>query len=330
MMHGVFAVLLALYFCGCASALSVAGVNRTALYSKFAFSAQASASSRVLFQKLLQEPADCLAIVDHFLKHELLSSLDQTLKQQLRSVVSDSKRELLVTSTRHTMCMFDNFLEHAKKLGGVKIVHVSMDEPSQQFCLGRSVEVQGVELSCVDFSAWLPIDIEDFGPHALQVDNVGFGTCLYQLATWVKPAVLSVAAAAATDGLLMIDTDVVLFGQLQDWCAQNKRPDAQLVAGDEYAGLPNSGTVFVTKGSSPMLKAWVGEARVGDPTGDQAGLHRVLQKNSGKFTAQIIPRSVVGECAGRGALAAHFNCVKDKILAMTQQGLWSPASAQCR
>lgn len=290
-------------------------------------------------------PSECNSSLGRFLSQSLVASLSERSVRQLHAAIAAETRPLLLLGTRQEICMLDNFLVHANNTANpsVAVVHVSLDHPVYVFCSRRATQLAlqkdpRIKLRCLDFSDWLPLDTTDMSDdsqvdHASRDSSVGFGSCTFQLITWAKPVVLWRAAEALDDSkrALFLDTDVILHGRLQDWCATNESPGTQLMAGNAgSSGEVNTGSVFVSKESVNLLRDWIGEARLGDSKGDQAGLNRALMKQN--YSVQIIPDAVLGECRrSGGSYGRHYTCsAEGKVVRMKIDGVWQPTLAQCQ
>uniref|UniRef100_A0A7S4PS05 Nucleotide-diphospho-sugar transferase domain-containing protein n=2 Tax=Alexandrium monilatum TaxID=311494 RepID=A0A7S4PS05_9DINO len=295
--------------------------------------------------KLFQKGADkCAAEVGAALA-EFEHTVDEEDRSRLqRAFAAANGPTMLIVGTRHTICMTDNFVARADTLSTrVPIVHVALDSVAHQACVDDIRPRAETCLACIDLSRWLPLNVSNYGPAATRLDSIGFGTCAYRLIAWTKPVLLKIAVSATRHRFLMIDTDVVLYGDLVRWIGEHMDSRALLITGGEAMQdgrwQPNTGTMSINGSSVPLLDAWL--ARAGDPDdfgiftagkyADQGGLVRLLNATPNvRGAVQIMPRSVVGECSERGRFATHYNCIDGKIWTMQNRGEWSPRTKACQ
>mmetsp|Transcript_71329 Transcript_71329/g.127184 ORF Transcript_71329/g.127184 Transcript_71329/m.127184 type:complete len:403 (+) Transcript_71329:72-1280(+) len=261
--------------------------------------------------------------------------------------------------SRHLLCVADNFLVHVANasrdssseaktsatpgrqrqqqlaLRPVQpVLLASLDRESQQFCLGR--EQDGVELYCVDMSGLVP-NVAG-GPAGIVNDNAGFNTCLYTTILWAKPVAILHALHAFPEGVLFLDVDVVVHGNLLRWLQDKQQKHAeQLIAGFEVAadadprGTPNTGIIFATVKSLPLVEEWLQQAEdpvhLSNALGEQDALFRCKHIRQ---RVEIVHKKYVGTCGEHGIYATHFNCQEDKILSMTKAGWWRPQASECQ
>eukprot|EP00450_Noctiluca_scintillans_P034983 CAMPEP_0194538812 /NCGR_PEP_ID=MMETSP0253-20130528/78495_1 /TAXON_ID=2966 /ORGANISM="Noctiluca scintillans" /LENGTH=260 /DNA_ID=CAMNT_0039384993 /DNA_START=92 /DNA_END=871 /DNA_ORIENTATION=+ len=236
---------------------------------------------------------------------------------------------MMLVSSQHVFCMLDNFILHADgPLKGRTVVHFALDGIMQNYCQRRAKTVS-FHMICLDFSGLVP-DV-DQNVKSRDMDNAGFGSCVYKMMIWARPVILLHAARVARRGVLSMDDDIVLFrgedGSIMDWVERHRRHDVQLVGG--CAGpcmFPNGGTIFVNRNSTSLIEQWLSQApKIDEPTGDQAGLHALLRSNKTYWLPkiQIIERAVLGQ-NGRvdGVYGTHFDALPSKVDVMKERGMW--------
>jgi hypothetical protein len=194
----------------------------------------------------------------------------------------------------------------------------------------------GPKLHCVGLQGWLPGVLFKRD----QVAGVkGTGTCPYNIIIWTKPHILKVAVQASSHGVLMIDTDVVVKGDIFKAAALGlaKKRDASFVTGIENgrADKVNTGTVFVSKtgrGNTEILDEWIKENSnwLNDDHGDQAALQAVFNVNHRLLQWAVTFGDAVGQCSRPAPVAIHYNCYANKLAPMRSQGDWDVATQSAR
>lgn len=260
-----------------------------------------------------------------------ISLITEVFAKQNESVVA-------LISTRHILCILDNWFVHAEHALGsqVPVIHIALDPEVQRFCMQRHQSI-AMRLTCLDLSGWMP-DVDE-GNLGNRNSNAGLGSCIYQMIVWTKPLFLMHAANVSKYGVLMVDSDVLMFGNIVHWLQDFKahRPPTEvLITGQEGRAGWNTGTVFATQASVELLQKWlkVAPMTARSWSADQAGLFQLMDwydAHSLQCPVATIPKEVVGECGqySHTNLAAHFNCAHDKIAAMRSARLWQPVAPDC-
>lgn len=309
-----------------------------AIYTSDAFLLRTSSSSATAHKPQLSflssNSTENNPEVDDFLRHKLLESISKEEKESLQKAVSGPDYQLLLIADSRNACMLDNFIAHTQThIPGGKIVLITLDEPSQNYCLRQSSSSNfSMKMHCVDFSRWWQQKQVAFGKHLVASgEHAAFGSTNYHLVCWLKPVALSIALQAVEKGILLIDLDVVLSGNLLDWCIKNDDPATLMMFGDEHGEI-NSGTVFATKrtGVDNFMKAWLAEARLDHVTADQGALQGLLRAKPKDYPVKMMPLNITGTCNAIGKLATHANCNHDKISRLKEIGFWKPVNPQCK
>lgn len=272
-----------------------------------------------------------LANLTYGLQSDRLSLINRAFANQNNTVVT-------LVSTRHILCILDNWFVHAEKALGsqVPVVVIALDSEAQNFCT-RQHGIITMRLTCVDFSGWMP-DIGE-GNVGKKNSNAGFGSCIYQMIVWTKPFFLMHAANVSRYGVFMVDSDVIMLGNLVSWLKDfnaNLMKHQVLITGQEGNAGWNTGTVFATRASVAVIEKWLNFAPLTGRSlsADQAGFFKLMEQYADHkvpYPLAVIPKQVVGECGhhSKTDLAVHFNCKHDKIAAMRLAGLWKPLSPEC-
>lgn len=275
---------------------------------------------------------------------------------EMKLISLQGRLPIVALISRHLLCMADSFLAHVaeasrqpaesdtsptlrrqqqRTASQVQPVFLaSLDKESLEFC--HAHQQDHLEVYCVDMSGLVPNVAA--GPAGVINDNAGFNTCLYTMILWAKPVTILHALHAFPQGMLFLDVDVVLHSNFLHWLQKQQRTHAdKLLAGYEAAadsdprGTPNTGIIFATASSLPLVEEWLRQAD--DPThlsnalGEQDALFRCKHVRQ---RVEIIGKKHVGTCGEHGIYATHFNCQKDKILSMAKLGLWRPLALECQ
>jgi len=292
-----------------------------------------------LKRELLRRPEYCkqhavelLAGIEGLLSEEQASRIQSIFRNGERH----NKLSFLLLGTRHSVCMTDNWLVNALNATTQpsQFVYVALDEESHSACVkdfqsrgGWGKEEHTIE--CADMSGILPWS--EMKSH----DTVGFGSCIYQLITWMKPLFLKVATSSVVDpsSVLLIDTDVILHRDVHELLSEARASMFQ-VGHEDGKGAPNTGFLSINSNADELLSLWLERAPMdfGNDTADQYGFQTLLLSPGGqrfKERMHLIPRSQVGMCAVRGQYATHYNCVKPKSVRMQADGVYRPATQGC-
>jgi len=110
----------------------------------------------------------------------------------------------------------------------------------------------------VSLSGWLSMGYALF----TRFDGTGNGIlagCDRQFVTWTRPLILKAAVQASAHPVMMVETDVLLYKDIRPLGAsllEKSTNGATVVAGIEGSGRANTGTIYATKASLPLLRAW--------------------------------------------------------------------------
>lgn len=273
--------------------------------------------------------------------------LSKKQTSRIRGIFSHGERQnkssFLLLGTKHSVCMTDNWLMNALNVTTQPslFVYAGLDKESHSFCVDnfhhRNTVWTGARwgkemhtIECVDMSDVLPWS------EMLSPDVVGFGSCIYQLITWLKPLFLKVATSSVVDpsSVLLVDTDVILHRDVHELLSEGRTSMFQM-GDDDGRGNPNTGLVSINSNADELLHMWLERAPMyfGKDTGDQYGFQRFLSSPEGQHFKEhmhLIPRSQFGMCAERGQYATHYNCVAEKDSRMQMNGDFRPATQKCR
>lgn len=223
-----------------------------------------------------------------------------------------------------------NWLAHAKKVtdaetqGHMHVVNVALDQGAMDGCenFRNSLPDGRFTLSCVSLAGWLPPSL--FSAHQGVEDRIG--SCESNLVLWTKPVILKAAVEASTHPVLLVDTDVIVYKDMMTLGASLLNTGTkELVVGVEGNGMVNTGTVFATKASLPLLKAWVDKDNkcLNGRETDKSSLQHVLHYHGKQETLGTFPLSEVGQCEKKGWYATHYNCAgKKKAVIMRGMQNW--------
>jgi hypothetical protein len=269
-----------------------------------------------------------------------ISSLQHSFKEEwqkdLAAVLANATGDpMMVLSTRHEICMVDNFISNADKAApDSTIVIAALDVESNDFCVGRRSTMKNAELRCLDFSSW--IAGLHSGPSGILNDNAGFGSCIWVKVVLAKPVLLAYAIQSSPHGLLMMDADIVLHGNLPRYVFGHVANATSLVVGMENRDGPNTGSIWADSGSIELVRQWISECRTAKKIssagqGDQDCLDSLQEKSHDDKWLQMIPSHVLAEMAEKGGrLATHYNHVGDKIDRMRRDRVWKPSLDLCK
>lgn len=245
-------------------------------------------------------------------------------------------KAMLTIGDWHSNPMLRNFMAFADIVSTADktplvVVNAALDTSGHDACLGLRSDgiVKGahLEVRCVDLAGWLPD--ECFVDDRKNGTN-GFGSCAYSFIVWTKPVILLAAVEASEKGVLMMDTDVVLYQNLLNYTDTNfgqKKYGIFAVGldGPRAIGHPNTGSVFVTKNVLPEMHTWVAleENYINESYVDQSPFRPMLwNKTFREDMIEWFPRAVVGQCGGKGEWATHYTCTISKPSHMARRGDW--------
>lgn len=264
------------------------------------------------------------------LKHTIPENMLAAMRKTFGSLKEPA---YTLSNSMHLTCMVDNFLVMLSQAVAKKtvVVLLSLDQESHSFCTGRKNEPH-IDLRCVDLTGW--IEEPPAKKETLKSNGLAFDSCLYIKVTWTKPVLLYHASGMAPHGLIMIDSDIVVHGDLFQWVKENRDADAAIITGDDGGWKqPNSGTIYADENSKWLLERWTDTAGteevIQSPRGEQEALFVALKRTKKWKLLQTFPKQAVGQCGRRGQLATHFNCLGQKIVEMTKRGLWQARDPKC-
>lgn len=270
---------------------------------------------------------------------DLKKTVPNQLKLRFRHMMKHmSGPAMMITNTFHLNCFVDNFLSMVAKSkeSNTTVVVASLDKKSQAFCLERKSSCEdNLDLRCLDMVGW----IGDGGDPSKAQHGLQFDSCDYIKVTWAKPALLYHAAQASKYPVMMIDSDIVVHGDLLKWIEENQRSDAKIVTGDD-GGVShqraNTGITYVDQRSHAVLDEWTNQAGLAEivrsARGEQEAVTASINITGHMEYLQTIPREIVGQCGQRWSdspMATHYNCIGKKIMNMTLRDEWQPRDATC-
>lgn len=251
--------------------------------------------------------------------------------------------------------MFRNFLVHAHQLtctgpDRIVVVNAALDKESYQECKGLESGIvqptnvvpwtaSSFALHCIDLSGWLPQQLFEHS------DQKFFQpwSCAYNMLLWTRPHIAAAAVEAATQPVMMIDTDVILHQNLLNLAdaTLQRCSDCVAIMGHEYLSdsKPNTGTLYTHKAGLPLLREWA----KADPIfmnakeGDQSAIQSLMSSNASlRAQLTVFSPAELGECGIAGSHATHYNCLTGKKGHMMRVGDWDtrvyrePPQLRCR
>lgn len=258
----------------------------------------------------------------------------------------------LTVGESRTLPLFRNWLAHARNMSATfeqktVVANVALDTLGFEGCSRAKLEFQNslLQVLCIDLGGWLPQVFFSTGSG----DAEGYGSCAYNVIIWTKPHILNSAMLANPFGVLMIDTDVVLYKPVLRYARDSMDSNSNLTivtgreqgAGGGFWGL-NSGTVWVTRRTSKaLMDLWLSydANAVNDPHGDQGALQSIFKERWFRepwhrqgFHRQLfkMPNEIVGQCAVKGEYATHYNCYGSKMTPLKRNGDYDAEAVEGR
>jgi len=253
---------------------------------------------------------------------------------------------MLTITTAEVACMHDNFLQLlAKAVPNQHLVALNLDETAQAMC--TRVRTDTAIQHCVDLASWYPSSASEGDEQP--TDNSGYQTCAYHLAVATKPMLFRLALQSrievmlqstghdANASVLMLDSDVVVTGDIGSWLHLNKPHEALLATAQQpykpvdSADVPSTGFVFATDNrSTPLLDAWIGAVVTSDSfVGVDHELIEVLNRPEWAGSVFTAPREIWGEKAAPASHATHYNGGVEKVRALALEHRWVPSAPEC-
>eukprot|EP00930_Biecheleria_cincta_P024524 TRINITY_DN17542_c0_g1_i2.p1 TRINITY_DN17542_c0_g1~~TRINITY_DN17542_c0_g1_i2.p1 ORF type:complete len:291 (-),score=52.50 TRINITY_DN17542_c0_g1_i2:44-859(-) len=199
----------------------------------------------------------CNASVPGFAEslRELKARFKPEWRMQLQDAVKLTKAmPILMIANKEETCLLDNFLAHADLVPrGLDVLVAGLDQAAVDACQNATSasHYEKVKLQCFDYSQWLSTFADnhsDWTPDDMLSKN--FGSCMYKATVWTKVVLLE-AAAAVSSGVLFMDADIVLHGDLPSWVEANRKNDTLLMFGDE--GIGQHGDAWGHSRSTPIV-----------------------------------------------------------------------------
>jgi len=239
---------------------------------------------------------------------------------------------ILAVGTKHTVCLGDNWLEHAVKAHNqpTLFVHVSLDEEAQASCVKDFQPKGGAmhKVKCVDLSDALHWS-------DLRETKASAG-CVYNLIVWMKPLIMKAVTTSLADSssVLLMDTDIIVHRDLRQLLAEGRTSMVQFQ--NEAYGLPNTGLFNINRNASEFMHGWMKEALTSylDKKPTQLAIKKFLTSEEGtpfKNDMRLFKTNQVNKCGRKAEYATHYNCLpagKKKIL-MQEHGSWNATSGKC-
>eukprot|EP00928_Gymnodinium_smaydae_P032819 TRINITY_DN23679_c0_g1_i2.p1 TRINITY_DN23679_c0_g1~~TRINITY_DN23679_c0_g1_i2.p1 ORF type:complete len:638 (+),score=109.84 TRINITY_DN23679_c0_g1_i2:501-2414(+) len=266
-----------------------------------------------------------------------VGGLGEVHMRRLREALRALRRPaIVVMSSWQALCHYDNFLVHAARHWDGPIITAAFDERSMEWCRRlQGPSLGGLHVECVDLRGLMPEEDTLGVPDAGSTSSNFNANTVFHWIIWMKPLIAVQAALHAKHGVLMLDTDVLLRGDLIGWLhrfADTRR--VNLMFGQDPWEAANIGTLFVSRKSLRFVDAWARLANSSEARGgmsDQALFGKCLVELSRLAPlVQMIPANVVGQCGEEGSMATHYNCKLDKTASMLAAGDWIPQSRRCR
>lgn len=141
----------------------------------------------------------------------------------------------------------------------------------------------------------------------------------------------------ANASVMMLDSDVVVTGDIGSWLHLNKPHESLLATAQQpykpvdSAGVPSTGFVFATDNRSmPLLDAWI-QAIVTSKAfvGDENELIEVLNRPEWAGRVFTAPSEIWGEKAAPASHATHYNGGVEKVRALANEQRWVPSTLEC-
>jgi hypothetical protein len=204
------------------------------------------------------------------------------------------------------------------------VVNVALDKGGMDGCenFRQSLPNGRFTLSCVSLVGWLPATLFE----AQKDTEARRGSCESTMTLWTKPLILKAAVEASAHPILMVDTDVVIHKDMMTHGAKLMSGGmSQMIAGVEANGRVNTGTVFATRASLPVLQDWVNQSSscLNSLEVDKSALQHILHYGSKGASLSTFPLTEVGQCDKSGSFATHYNCAgKRKAFVMKSQNNW--------
>jgi len=253
---------------------------------------------------------------------------------------------MLTITTAEVACMHDNFLQlMAKAVPTQHLVALNLDETARAMC--TRVRTDAAIQHCVDLVSWYPSSASKADQQP--TDNSGYQTCAYHLAVATKPMLLRLALQSrievmlqsrghdANASVMMLDSDVVVTGDIGSWLLLNKPHESLLATAQQpykpvdSSGVPSTGFVFATDNRSmPLLDAWI-QAIVTSQAfvGDENELIEVLNRPEWAGRVFTAPSDIWGEKAAPASHATHYNGGVEKVRALANEQRWVPSTLEC-
>ena len=253
---------------------------------------------------------------------------------------------MLTITTAEVACMHDNFLHlMAKAVPTQHLVALNLDETAQAMC--TRTRTDAAIQHCVDLVSWYPSSASK--AEQQPTDNSGYQSCAYHLAVATKPMLLRLALQSrievmlqsrghdANASVMMLDSDVVVTGDIGSWLLLNKPHESLLATAQQpykpvdSSGVPSTGFVFATDNRSmPLLDAWI-QATVTSKAfvGVDNELIEVLNRPEWAGRVFTAPSDIWGEKAAPASHATHYNGGVEKVRALANEQRWVPSTLEC-
>lgn len=293
---------------------------------------------------------DC-AQDDAFMKS--MRDLRPTCKWQRYKLTMENLKgpTMLISSTFHVNCYVDNFLSHlARNDFKSRVVVFNLDREAQTFCENRQRRVKAaknesnVETTCINMVPWVDDGVASTGPDRRFHRQLGYDTCDYIRVTWTKPVLMLYAAKFAKYPVMMIDSDIIVHGNIFKWIKENTKPKTRVVVLDDGGhshNRPNTGITYVDPShkdstAHDVLFGWVEQAHqksvIESGRGEQESLGAVINATNSWEHIEFIPKDIVGQCGKTNSdyqLATHYNCLGRKTVALIDANRWHTTDAKC-
>mmetsp|Transcript_63730 Transcript_63730/g.197322 ORF Transcript_63730/g.197322 Transcript_63730/m.197322 type:complete len:329 (+) Transcript_63730:57-1043(+) len=204
-----------------------------------------------------------------------------------------------------------NYLIHVQQVGiaegrSTTAVSAMLEQTSLDACRAMKSNLGAMTLNCVDVTGWISTKREA-------------GVLPFQF-WWSKPVIFELAVESSQHGVLLMDTDIVVYQDLLGYADAAFQEDQSLLlacSADMYGFWYNSGTIYATQRSLPLLRLWVEENNCywGKGYGDQSALNSLISRNLtqlGADSSSVLMMSphMIGQACHKGSHATHYNCLE--------------------
>jgi hypothetical protein len=240
--------------------------------------------------------------------------------------------------------MLNNFAANANQAASaaavnMSIVAVNLNRASYDSC-SSSPTLSNVQVECLNFAHWLE---QVSGPYCDLEAPLVF---------MARSMVYSQAVEVSREGVLLLGLDVVLHQDLLGWIKENRQQHTEIMSATAFGNL-NTGSaeggfktcnrlhtsndsvtynitclcgdvIFADHRSSQLVEAWAAQNIHfrKEQFGDQDSLNDLVVSKGWHDRVEVIPPAIAGQCGHVGEYATHYNCCKNKVESMKENGHW--------